>query len=75
MQCDTLMFLTSSVCLPSTVVTRLPTLCRLSVFSWVRDTSYDAVLVQSVKWNFPPEMSVNKSEITTENSRYFMVLY
>jgi len=45
---------------------KLPTLCRLPVFSWLRDTSYDAVLVQSVKWDFPPVISGGKSEITAE---------
>jgi hypothetical protein len=45
---------------------KLPALCRLPVFSWVKDTRYDAVLVQSVKWDFPPEISGGKSEITAE---------
>jgi hypothetical protein len=43
---------------------KLPTFYRSTLFSWVRDTSYNAVLVQLVKWDFPPKISGGKSEIT-----------
>lgn len=54
---------------------KLPTLCTLPVFSWVRDTSYDAVLTQSGKWDFPPEISAVKSEITAKLEVFVGVTY
>jgi len=54
---------------------KLPTLCRFPVFSWVKDTSYDAVLAQSGKWDFPPEISAVKSEITAKLQVFVGVTY